>query len=182
MDNIEHSNPRSPKRLASWAQDHLKGILLVTGLLLLTLWALRGYLPALGGGLLPASVIDRIERGYTVCITDIDIWPGEPRQPSCGTVRVFSQSAGTDLEAARVAGITRAVCYKVDITTPVWTTQGTTRHELDWHGRRVSKVAVHQNDEWVLFPDQDAKDSARWAQFACPTPYEAGATPEADPG
>jgi hypothetical protein len=177
------SNKLHPMRgLSAWARDHSKMILLVGGLLLLAYWTLRGYLPALGGSLLPPSVMDSIERGYRVCIMDIDIQPGETRQPSCGDVRVVVQAQGSVPSQQARAGITRAVCYKVDITTPVWTTQGTTRHELDWHGRRVSKVAVLQSGEWVLFPDEDARDAARWVQFACPTLYEAGPTPEANPG
>ncbi len=182
MDDIEHSNPRSPMRLASWAQGHVKRIVLVIGLLLLALWALRGYLPALGGSLLPPPVLDSIERGYQVCITDIVIWPGETRQPSCGVVRIVSQSAGIVDQAAKDAGIARCVCYQVDISNPYWTTERTTRHEVVWRGRRVSKVAILQHGIWVLFPDVDVEDAARWTEFSCTGQYEAGATPDANPG
>jgi len=152
--------------------------LIAAVLLILALWAVRGYIPALGGSLLPPSIVDWIERSYQVCITDIPIWPGEPRQPACGDVRVVSQSAGIVAEAARDAGIVRAVCYQVDLRHPYWTT----RHEVVWHGRRVSKVAILQNAEWVVFPDADVEHAERWAQFSCPAPYEAGATPDANPG
>jgi hypothetical protein len=182
MNKLENSKPDRARRFAGWAREHTKGILLVVGLLILALWAVRGYIPALGGSRLPPSSVDKIERGYQVCITDIPVWPGEPRQPACGEVRVVSQAAGVVPETARLAGIARAVCYQVDINNPSWTTQGTTRHEVDWHGRRVSKVAVLQNGDWVVFPDTDVEDAGRWAEFACPGPYEAGATPDAHAG
>ncbi len=182
MDNAEKSKPGLARRFVSWARENTKGILLVVGLLILALWAVRGYIPALGGSRLPPSIVDKIERGYQVCITDIPVWPGEPRQPACGEVRVVSQAAGVIPATAQDAGIDRAVCYQVDINNPSWTTQGTTRHEVDWHGRRVSKVAVFQNGDWVVFPDTDVEDAGRWVEFGCPGPYEAGTTPDANPG
>ncbi len=182
MNDLESSTSHPPRDLAAWVREHAKGILLVVGLLILGLWALRGCIPALGGSRLPPSIVDKIERSYQVCITDIPVWPGEPRQPACGEVRVVSQAAGIVPATARDAGIARAVCYKVDINNPSWTTQGTTRHEVAWHGRRVSKVAVLQDGDWVVFPDTDAEDTGRWAEFGCRAPYEAGATPDASPG
>ena len=181
MNDLEDPKPGMARRIASWARDHTKAILLAAGFLILALWALRGYIPALGGSRLPPSIVDKIERGYRVCIMDIVIWPGETRQPSCGEVRIVLQTAGIVGEVAKATGITRAVCYKVDISTPYWTTERTTRHEVVWHGRRVSKVAVLQSGGWLIFPDTDEGDSARWAEFACPLPYEAGAMQDVNP-
>ncbi|MCX6026675.1 MAG: hypothetical protein NTY23_10535 [Chloroflexi bacterium] len=177
-----NENPGLARRIAAWARAHSRNILIGAALLVLALWAVRGYIPALGGSLLPPPLLNSIERSYQVCITDIPVWPGEPRQSACGEVRVVSQSAGIVAKAARGAGVARAVCYQVDIRNPYWTTQGTTRHEVVWHGRRVSKVAILKNGEWVVFPDTDVEDAERWAEFGCPVPYEVGATPDASPG
>lgn len=62
-----------------------------------------------------------------------------PRRISC----VLSLAAGFALLLACIGfSSARAICYKVYISTPYWTTERTTRHEVVWHGRRVSTVAV----------------------------------------
>jgi hypothetical protein len=142
MNDLDIPAPSPARRLAAWAEEHTKAILLFAGLLVIAFWAIRAYIPALGGSLLPPSVMDSIERGYRVCIMDIDIQPGETRQPSCGEVRVVAQAEGSVPAQQAQEGITRAVCYKVDISIPYWTTDRVTRHEVVFHGRRVSKVAA----------------------------------------
>lgn len=138
-------------------------------------WILRGCLPSLGGGDLPGDLRTELLQRYTVCITDTPIWPGEPRQPECGQVN-FDEVGEVSLPADAVAaGVDRAICFRMTITNPTWTTQGTTRHEIVRHTHLVSKVAMHKSGVWVVDPDQDQLDEARWDQFACPGPYRSEA-------
>lgn len=134
-------------------------------------WIAASNLPAIGGARLPADLEESLRQHYTTCVTDTPIWPGEPRQPECGQVRIDILGEGTLPPDAQSQGIERALCYQITITTPSWTTQGTTRHEIVVHGRTVSKVAVVQDGAWTTFPDQDEQDALRWSRFACPGPF-----------
>jgi hypothetical protein len=137
-------------------------------------WLLRGCIPGLDGSLLPTDVEEAITRTYTTCISreETPIQYNEARQPECGRVDIRVAGEGRVPADAQAAGITRAICYKVSIENPYWTTLATTRHEVKWKGRSVSKVTVWQNNAWQLFPDQGNLDEQRWAAFACPEAYE----------
>ncbi len=141
---------------------------------LLAFQFLRGCIPGLNGSRLPPAVEESITNAYRVCISpnDAPIWPGEARQPECGSVDIRTVGEGVVPADALASGITRAVCYTVKVDNPAWTTQGTTRHELRWHARAAGKVAVLQNDIWQTFPDQYDLDAQRWATYGCPGQYE----------
>jgi hypothetical protein len=144
------------------------------GIALVAYWILRSCLPSFGGGL-PSDLRAELQQRYTVCITDTPIWPGEPRQPECSQVTLDVVGEGSLPADAVAAGVDRAICFQMTITNPSWTTQGTTRHEIVHHGHLVSKVAMHKGGIWVVEPDQDQMDEARWNQFACPGPFRSEA-------
>jgi hypothetical protein len=114
-----------------------------------------------------------------VCISSSDtpIWPGEPRQPECGQIVIEIRGEGVIPSEARVAGVSKAVCYKVTSKNPYWQTQGQTRHEVLWQSRLTSKVAVLQNNAWQTFPDRDDLDAQRWSTYSCPGAYESTSKP-----
>lgn len=121
---------------------------------------------------LPTDLTDQIESRYVVCVSpeDTPIWPGEPRQPECGSVDVKMMAEGIVPEKQKSEGITRAICYQLKEQNPFWTTQGTTRHEIKWSGRVSYQVAVLQNGSWKIFPDQAQENEQRWATYSCPAP------------
>jgi hypothetical protein len=148
-----------------------RSALLVLAAILL-IWIVVSNLPALGGRHLPGDLEESLIQRYTTCVTDTAIWPGEPRQPECGQVLIDVLGEGAVPPQAQARGIQRAVCYQISITTPNWTTQGTTRHEIVVHGRTVSKVAVEQNGDWSAYPDEDQADEARWTLYQCPGDFQ----------
>jgi hypothetical protein len=154
----------------SWIKEHARGLVytLVAGALLF--WLLKGCIPGLSGHLLPADVVSSIEHDHVVCINpgDTPIWPGEPRQPDCGHVAVKTIAKGVVPAEAVSQGISQAVCYTVTIENPYWTTQGTTRHEVDWQTHTFNKVAIYQDEAWQLSPDREDLDEQMWADYACP--------------
>jgi hypothetical protein len=131
---------------------------------------LRACVPQLWGPALPAAVVRRITEAHTVCIgTDqVPIWPGEPRQAQCGSVRVKVVAEGAVPHAEADLGTSRAVCYVLTVEQPRWETMGQTRHEILTFERTSYKVATLTNGEWVIFPDQDIQDRSRWSDHSCP--------------
>ncbi len=158
-----------------WGRHSASRLLLILGAVLVAYWILRGSLPSFGGPRLPSGLESDLRQRYTVCITDTPIWPGEPRQPECGQVTIEVVGEGSLPTEAAASGVDRAVCFHLTITNPTWTTQGTTRHEIIQHGHLLSKVAVHQDDHWVVEADEDQLDEAQWDLYACPGPYQSGA-------
>ena len=149
--------------------------LIVLALIVLgALWLLSDSLPDLFGNHLPSAVEDTITRRYTTCINpdDTPIQYNEARQPECGRVDIRVVGAGAVPPEAQAQGITQAICYKVAIQNPFWTTQATTRHEVVWKSRTASKVTVLQNGAWQIYPDQSDVDEQRWAAYACAETYE----------
>lgn len=134
---------------------------------------LRGCVPALGGNRLPAALETAVTEAYMHCDQDFPIWPGEVRMPTCDTVTIRSVGTGKVPQALRGQGITRAVCYHVDTEHLFWGEAGTWKHDMAWSLRTYSKVAVLQGGEWVLYPDEENADRARWAEYECPGVYEA---------
>jgi hypothetical protein len=156
--------------IVEWIRENARRIVTIVIACLALFWILRGCIPGLNGSLLPSDVVDTIEHSHVVCIdpSDTPIWPGEPRQPECGRVNVKTIAKGVLPSDAAMQGISRAVCYTVAIENPYWTTQGTTRHEVNWQTHAYNKVAVYQNGAWQLTPDREDLDEQLWSEYACP--------------
>jgi hypothetical protein len=105
-------------------------------------------------------------------VTDTPVWPGEPRQPECGELRVRVAGEGTIGAQQRADGLSRAVCLRVTYTNPYWTTMGQTRHEIAESTRSASKVALLQHGTWKIGPDEDSSDRQSWQDYACPGAYD----------
>jgi hypothetical protein len=155
-------------------------LIVIAVITLAAIWLLSDSLAGLFGGHLPPEVEGAINRRYITCISpdDTPIQYNEARQPECGRVDIRIVGEGRVPPDQKAQGISRAICYKVAIQNPYWTTVATTRHEVKWSGRTASKVTVLQNDVWQIFPDQGNLDEERWATYACPEIYES-ATGEA---
>jgi len=173
-----------PSPSGSSLRSRLKGALgrvwedrarLVGGLLIaaIAFQILRGCVPALNGNHVPAALETAVTEAYVHCDQDFPIWPSEVRMPTCDSVQIRSAGAGTVPQAKRAGGITRAVCYHVDVEHLFWGEGGPWKHEMAWALRTYSKVAVLQDGEWVLYPEEDETDGARWAEYQCPGEYEA---------
>jgi hypothetical protein len=156
--------------IVDWVKEHARRLIYALIAAVILFWLLRGCIPGLSGSLLPSDVVDTIEHSHVVCIdpSDTPIWPGEPRQPECGRVIVKTVARGVLPSDAAAQGISRAVCYTVAIENPYWTTQGTTRHEVNWQSHKFNKVAVDLNGTWQLFPDREDLDEQMWSKYACP--------------
>jgi hypothetical protein len=156
------------------AADNKTRLIIIALIVLGVIWLLSDSLPGLIGNTLPPTVEDTITRRYTTCIKpdDTPIQFNEARQPECGRVDIRVVGDGKVPSAEQGQGISQAICYKVAIQNPSWTTLGTTRHEVVWNSRTASKVAVLQNGAWQVFPDQDNLDEQRWAAYSCPEAYE----------
>jgi len=149
-----------------------RDLLLAGAGLLLAIYLLRSCIPGLQGGL-PSQVVDLLQTRYVVCVDDIPIWPGEPRQPECGQLELRLAGEGVVPDALRDAGVTRALCFRVTYTNPYWTTQGQTRHEIALQSRTANKVALLQAGRWNVPSDEDIADRQRWRDFSCPGLYDA---------
>lgn len=124
---------------------------------------------------LPSEVMSQIQDQYITCITfeDTPVWPGNTRQPECGTfeIKVIGKGAITDQQKSE--GITEAICFQIEVQNPFWSTSGagTTRHEIKQSPMRTSyQVAIRQNGSWETFPDQAQQNEQRWAEYSCPEP------------
>ena len=144
--------------------------LMVAALAFLTL---RGCIPALSGKHLPAALETAVTEAYEHCDDTFPIWPGEVRMPTCDLVTIYSVGAGTIPQPMRAQGVTQAICYHVDTEHLFWGEGGAWKHEMAWALRTYSKVAVRQGGDWVLYPDEENADRARWAEYECRGEYEA---------
>ena len=160
--------------LLNKAAEHKTRLIIIALIVLGVIWLLSDTLGSLIGNRLPSEVEDTITRRYTTCISrdDTPIQFNEARQPECGRVDIREAGEGTVPPEEGALGVTKAICYKVAIQNPFWTTLATTRHEVIWKSRTASKVAVLQNDRRQIFPDQGNLDEQRWAAYACPETYE----------
>jgi hypothetical protein len=140
----------------------------------LVVWVLVSNLPALGGPRMPSGLQESLQSRYITCVSDTAIWPGEPRQPECGQFKLTVVGEGIIPAAEAASGVSKAICFRLSYTTPAWTTQGTTRHEIIEHGRNLSKVALYQDGAWSVNPDEDQADQALWGAYACAGEYESG--------
>ena len=143
------------------------------GLALVLFWILRGCIPGLQSGGMPAEVWDEVQHVHVRCISmeDTPVWPGEPRQPECGQVEVDMVEEGIVPASQQAAEVSRAICYRITVESPRWQTMGQTRHEVLWSSRSYSKVALLQNGKWQIFPDEDRQDEQRWLDYGCPGEY-----------
>jgi len=160
--------------IRSWLALHGRQALTAAGLALLALYVLRGCIPGLQGhGGMPTHLYNRIQERYVNCVDVYAIQPGERRQPDCGTIDIQVAGRGVVPAEQQAAGVSRALCYKVSTTNPYVDMMGSaTLHDEFWKSRQSSKVTVLQNGEWLLFPDLDYEDEARWEQYSCPGAYE----------
>lgn len=133
---------------------------------------LRGCVPGLSGNRLPAGLETAVSEAYEHCDQDFPIWPGEVRMPTCDVVTIRSAGAGIVPEDAKSLGIMRARCYYVDTEHLFWGESGPWKHEMAWALRTRSKVAVMREGEWILYPDEEAADQARWIEYRCPGEFE----------
>ena len=92
--------------------------------------------------------------------------------PTCDLVGSRVVGAGTVPPEAKDLEITKAICYQVEVEQLFWGESGSWKHEMAWSIRTVSKVTVLQKGTWILFPDEESADAARWAEYDCPGPYE----------
>jgi len=134
---------------------------------------LRGCVPALDGNHVPAALETAVRKAHEHCDEDFPIYSGDVRMPTCDSVTIRPAGAGTVPQGKMAGGITRAVCYHVDVEHLFWGESGSWKHEMAWALRTYSKVAVLQNGAWVLYPEEDESDRARWAEYECPGEYEA---------
>jgi hypothetical protein len=160
--------------LLNKAAENKTRLIIIAVIVLGVIWLLSDALPDVIGNRLPSTVEEGITRRYTTCISpdDTPIQFNEARQPECGRVDIRVVGEGKVPPEEEALGVTGAICYKVAVQNPYWTTLATTRHEVMWKSRTSSKVAVLQNDAWQVFPDQDNFDMQRWAAYACPEHYE----------
>ena len=172
----------SIQALLNKAAEHKTRLIIIAAIVLGVIWLLSDTLSGLIGNRLPSALEDAITRRYTTCISrdDTPIQFNEARQPECGRVDIRVVGEGQVPPVAETQGIAKAICYKIAIQNPYWTTLATTRHEVIWKSRTASKVAVWQDGIWQIFPDQGDLDEQRWAAYACQENYES-ATGESSP-
>src|SRR5512134_3131744 len=149
-------------------------------LLSTTIWAVIGVLFLRSCILnsmnsLPSEVMSQIQDQYITCITfeDTPVWPGNTRQPECGTFEIKVVGNGTVSAQQKSEVITEAICFEIQVQNPFWSTSGagTTRHEIKQSPMRTSyQVAILQDGSWITFPDQAQENEKRWAEYSCPAP------------
>ena len=119
---------------------------------------------------LPGEVLEKLQKQYVECISseDTPIWPGEPRQPECGTIDIKVLGKGVVPNEQKMNGITEAICFRAIVENPHWSTMGTTRHEVKKSERTTYQVTVLKNSSWQIFPDNELENKKRWATYSCP--------------
>lgn len=151
----------SPGRVAGAAVGIVVGFLV-----------LRGFVPGAISKQLPPELESALADAYARCEQDFPIWPGEIRMPTCDVVRGERVGEGSLPPGAQAAGVTAVICYRVEIERLYWGEAGSQKHEMAWALRTASKVALREHGAWVLFPDEEQADAARWVEYACPGGYE----------
>jgi hypothetical protein len=147
-------------------------------LAVLAFFVLRGIVPGLQGNRLPPALEVAIAETYRRCDEDFPIRPGDVRMPTCDVARPTRIGAGQLPANASAEGITSVVCYRVELERLFWGETGPQKHEMAWVMRTVSKVGVLQRGVWVLFPDEEQADAARWEDYGCPGEYESSTSLE----
>ena len=124
---------------------------------------------------IPSALGREIEKKYDQCLyvvgTDFrgDLNP----EQACREIDVEVAGDGSIPSVDQQAGISRALCLRLYLRTPIWLTPARTQfEEIGWTERVIRKVAVLEAGEWSLPPDQETSDRERWVNFACPGAYE----------
>jgi hypothetical protein len=117
-------------------------------------------------GSLPGDLYNQIQDRYVQCITpqDTAIWPGDPRQPECGSVDIRVLGDGVVPPDEEASGITAALCYTATYENP-WTTLGTTRHEVKWKSR--TSQCRRKRRRMADLSGRSCRID-RWKAFSCP--------------
>jgi hypothetical protein len=89
-----------------WFRDRWGWVVLV---FVGTLVFLRACVRQLWGPYLPSAVVRKITDDHTVCIgtNDVPIWPGDPRQAQCSSVRLIHLADGVMPPEARSQSVTK---------------------------------------------------------------------------
>jgi len=124
---------------------------------------------------LPYEVHELINRRYGTCV-DVKGSPfreGDNPQRECTELTTNVLGPGAIPQQDQVDGITEAICFRVLIDKPYFWAQSQTQYEeITFFSRIASKVAVLQNGEWVVLPDQYVQDSERWSAYTCPGEFD----------
>lgn len=163
-------------RLQEWIEtlsEDPRRLLYLLALGFIAFYLFRGCIPGFDRDRIPTGVLDELNRTHVDCvgIDELEIRPGDHRQPECGQIIVEMVAEGNVPAGEAESGVSRAVCFQVKISNPRWTTMAQTRHEIVSFEYRLSKVAVLQNGTWQTFPDEDREDERRWLDYSCPGEY-----------
>jgi len=120
---------------------------------------------------LPKEVQDIINARYGSCVEVPRIGrapalDGPSRVCTELTVNVLGQ--GSIPQQDQAGGISEAICFRVLIEKPYMTVN----ENIPSFDRIASKVALLQEGEWVLYPDQYSQDGERWEAYGCPGAYD----------
>jgi len=163
-------------KIQEWIEsvrEEPKRLLYILALGMMIFYLFRSCIPDLNNDRLPPEVLDEFTRSHVKCIgiDELQVWPGDHRQPECGQVMVNHVSEGTVPADEARSGITRAICFQVTVENPRWHTMAQTRHEIIFFEHTLYKVAVLKDGNWLTFPDEDQEDEQRWIEYDCLEPY-----------
>ena len=150
------------------------GLLKIFAVALIAFLILRSCISASKASL-PPEVHEMIDTQYINCVEvkGSQFEGGNQLESECSTVTTEVVGEGTIPQKESALGVTRAICYRIQYENPYfWAESQTQYEEIDFATRTSSKVTVLQNDEWVIFPDQELQDRERWAAFSCPGDFE----------
>jgi hypothetical protein len=125
--------------------------------------------------LIPSALGREIDEQYAQCLYVVGTGFRGDLNPerACREVDVKVVGEGAIPPTDQQAGISRALCLRLYLRTPIWLTPARTQfEEIGWTERVLSKVAVLGAGRWSLPPDHDASDRERWQTFSCPSSYE----------
>lgn len=127
---------------------------------------------------LPYDVHEMINNRYSSCATVRGVQgplfrEGDNPQRECSSVDSYVVGQGTIPKKEINNGVVKAICFRVLVEQPYFLAQSQTQYEeITFSSRIASKVALLQNDEWIIYPDQYLEDSERWSAYECPGEFE----------
>jgi len=130
---------------------------------------------SVSGDTLPLEVHETIDARYSSCVNvkGTAFREGDNPQSVCTELTTNVLGKGTIPQKDRTNGVTKAICFRVLIENPFFVTQSQTQYEeIDTYSRIASKVAIFQQGEWIVHPDEYTHDSALWATYACPGEFD----------
>jgi len=157
--------------------ENNEGLLKVLFILLAAFLILRSCF-SVSEDSLPSEVHESIERQYSTCVEVAGMQgspfrEGDNPQRECNRLTTNVLGPGTIPQAEQKKGITQAICFRVLVEIPYfWAPSHTQHEEITFSTRISSKVAILQNEEWVIFPDQFVQDSERWTAYSCPGEFD----------